>query len=84
MLFFRKKFVDFESMYRNKIKSFFSKIFSIIQNKKVCLKISVLSLQKVLCAEKSSFPVIGQTFFLSFEKLFLHETHKTLNNKSHV
>ena len=39
--------------------SFFSEIFPIIQNKKVCLKISLLSLQKVLCAEKAFFPFIG-------------------------
>ena len=74
------------NMYRNKI-SFFSEIFSIIQNKQVCLKISVLSLQKVICAEKKLFSIYRSTFFMfffSFEKLFLHETHKTLNNKSHV
>ena len=59
--------------------SFYSAIFSIIQNKKVCLKISLLSLQKVLCVEKafSIYRLTLFTFFFlsfSFEMLFLHET----------
>ena len=60
--------------------SFFSAVFSILQNKKVCLKISLLSLQKVLCAEKA-FSIYRLTLFtvffflsFSFEMLFLHET----------
>ena len=68
---------------------FYSPLRLMSGDKKVCLKISVLSIHDTESPvhRKSSFSIYRSTlfmFFFSFEKRFLHETHKTLNNKSHV
>ena len=54
MLFFRKKFVDFESMYRNKIKSFFFlKYFPLYRTKRFVLKFQYYRYRKS-CAQKKA------------------------------
>ena len=57
-----------------------SDILSPYQRTKCVLKFRILLITESSVLRKGSCPIIGQQFyhFFSFEKLFLHETHKII------